>query len=85
MTHFEKAVQEYKAGKLKTPNVMMEGKQLDPFKFQLANHRFAFRILMSGMKMKNVRLKDLKEYYGLKGRTAKDCFPQFDAIYASYR
>ena len=85
MTQFEKAVTEFKAGNLQTPNVSYEGKQIDPFKFQLANHRFTFRMLMAGMKMKNIRLKDLKEYYGLKGKTAKDCFEQFEAIYLGYR
>lgn len=84
MTHFEKAVTEYKAGKLQAPNVSYDGKQIDPFKFQLANHRFAFRMLMAGLRV-NVKLRDLKEYYGLKGRTAKDCFTQFETIYLNYR
>ena len=86
MTPFEKAVAAAKANQLKTPEVMIEGQgKVDYFKFQLANHKFALRILSSGMKMRGVKLKDLKEYYGLTGRSAKQCMEQFDLIWHNYR
>jgi hypothetical protein len=37
------------------------------------------------MKFRNVKLSDLKKYYGLKGRTALDCLKQFETIVTFYR
>jgi hypothetical protein len=85
MTQFEQALAAAKAGQLQTPSVNYEGQQLNFFSYQLAVHKHSLRILAAGMKMRSVKLKDLKNYYGLKGRTAKDCMPQFEAIFADYQ
>jgi hypothetical protein len=85
MTQFEQAVAQAKEGSLQTPSVSMGKKQIDYFGFQLANHQFALKIMASGMKMRNVKLKDLKTYYGLKGKSAQECLEQFNVIYKNYR
>lgn len=85
MTKFEQAVAQAKEGKLETPSVSYGNKQIDYFGFQLANHQFALKILSSGMTMKGIKLKDIKDYYGLKGKSAKECLEQFNVIYENYR
>jgi hypothetical protein len=37
------------------------------------------------MSMRGVKLTDLKKYYGLRGRTAKDVLPQFVIIMNNYK
>lgn len=85
MTNFEKAVAQAKEGNLQTPSVSYGNKQIDYFGYQLATHHFNLKIMANGMTFKGVRLKDLKAYYGLKGRTAADCLPQFEKIMADYK
>jgi hypothetical protein len=85
MTNFEKAVAQAKEGKLQTPNVSYGNKQIDYFGYQLATHHFNLKIMANGMKFRGVKLKDLKDYYGLKGRTAAECLPQFEKIMADYK
>ena len=85
MTKFEQALQQVKEGKLATPSVSYGGKDIDYIGYQLAVHIFNMKILASGMSMRNVKLKDLKDYYGLKGKSAKDCLPQLETIYENYK
>lgn len=85
MTQFEQALAAAKAGQLQTPSVNYEGQQISFFSYQLAVHKHSLRILAAGMTMKGVKLKALKEYYGLKGKTAKECLPQFEAIFTAYK
>lgn len=80
MTPFEQAVQNVKDGKLKTPNVFAGAKPIDYFKYQLASHKFHLSIMASGMRFKGIKFTDLKKYYGLKGRSAKDALPEFLAL-----
>lgn len=83
-TPFQQAQQDVRDGKLKAPNVDYEGKPVPYFRYQLAVHKHHLSIMAAGMTFKNVKLKDLKQYYGLKGRTAKDCLPQFIKIMEEY-
>jgi hypothetical protein len=85
MTQFEQALAAAKAGQLPTPSVSYRGGEVNYFGFQLAVHKHNLRILAAGMTMKGVKLKALKEYYGLKGKTAKECLPQFEAIFTAYK
>jgi len=41
--------------------------------------------MASGMTCRGVKFSDIKRYYGLKGRSASDCLPQFDKILADYK
>lgn len=85
LTPFELAVLQAANGTLQTPYVGMGGKQVDYFGYQLAVHRYNLRIMAAGMLCRGVKLKDLKHYYGLKGRTAADCLPQFETILEQYK
>ena len=84
MTPFEEKVQQTKLGMLKLPYVNYQGKQVPYFMYQLAVHRFNLNILASGMKFRNITLTDIKKEYGLKGRSAKDCLPQFEEVMNKY-
>lgn len=85
MTPFQRAVAQAKAGELQTPSVHTSKGSVDYFGYQLAVHQFNLRIMSRGMSCRGIKLKDLKAYYGLTGRSAADCLPQFEAIMQSYR
>lgn len=85
MTQFEQAQQDVKNGKIQTPNVSVGGKQIDYFGYQLSVHKFNLSIMASGMTCRGIKFTDIKRYYGLKGRTAKECLPQFIEIMENYK
>lgn len=66
------------------PVVSYRGENIDYFGYQLSVHRFNLKIMASGMSVRGVKLKDLKQYYGLKGKSAKDCLDQFDKVVKWY-
>jgi len=77
MTPFEQAVQQVQDGTLKAPTVGMNGGTISYFNYQLATHKFYLSLMAKGIQNRQVKLRDLKQYYGLKGKTAADCLPQF--------
>ena len=77
MTPFQQAVAQAQAGTLKTPEVSMSTGKINFFQYQLATHKFYLSLMSKGIQNRQVKLKDLKQYYGLKGKTAADCLPQF--------
>ena len=85
MTQFEQALQAAKQGTLSTPTVSTSKGNVDYFGYQLAVHLFNLRIMSRGMTCRGVKLRDLKDYYGLKGRTAADVLPQFEALLEGYK
>ena len=85
MTPFQQAVLQVEGNQLQAPEVHYGGKQIDYFGYQLAVHHFNLKIMSRGMKCRGIKLKDMKQYYGLKGRTAADCLPQFEAVMNAYR
>lgn len=85
MTQFEQALQQAKAGQLQTPTVGTSQGNVDYFGYQLAVHKFNLSLMAKGIGCRGVKLKDLKAYYGLKGRTAGDCLPQFEMLMEGYR
>lgn len=85
MTPFQQALQQAKEGKLQTPNVSMGAKAVDYFGYQLSVHRMNLKIMASGMLCRGVKFSDIKKYYGLKGRSAKDCLEQFEQIITDYK
>lgn len=85
MTQFEQALQAAEMGTLSTPTVSTSKGNVDYFGYQLAVHEFNLKIMAKGMTSRAFRLKDFKAYYGLKGRTAADCLPQFQALIESYK
>jgi len=85
MTPFQQAVSQHRQGLLRTPEVTYEGKKMDYFGYQLATHKYALGILACGLKTRLVKLKDLKAYYGLTGKTAADCVPQLQQLMEDYK
>lgn len=86
-TPFEIAQKQVKEGTLQAPTVTSQGKDVPYFLYQLACHKMELSLMTKGMKLSrhSHSLKQLKDYYGLKGRTAADCMPQFEKIMADYK
>ena len=84
MTQFEQAVEAVKNGKLNAPSVSASGKEIDYFVFQLNTHIFNLKIMSNGMKFKGIKFTDIKKYYGLKGKSAKDCINELETIKNNY-
>ena len=85
MTQFEQAILQVESGETRTPEVNYGGKKVDYFSYQLAVHHFNLKLMAKGIQSRGVKLKDLKAYYGLKGRTAADCLPQYEALMERYK
>lgn len=85
MTKFEQAQVQVKQGELKTPKVSTAHGSVDYFSYQLAVHHFNLKLMSRGMTCKGIKFKDIKDYYGLKGRTAKDCLVQYEQIMQDYK
>ena len=77
MTPFEQAVLKVQEGTLQVPTVGVGNGTINYFNYQLATHKFYLSLMAKGITNRQVKLRDLKQYYGLKGRTAADCLPQF--------
>jgi hypothetical protein len=80
MTQFEKALAQVQEKSLSTPSVYVSGKEVDYFAYQVATHYFNLKVMASGMKFRNITFKQIKDYYGLKGRSAADCLSQMEEI-----
>lgn len=85
MSPFEKNVQKADVDALQLPSVSVGNKKISFFLYQLATHHFNLKIMASGMKFRNINFTDIKRYYGLKGRSAKDCLGQFEKIMADFK
>jgi hypothetical protein len=79
-TPFEQAVLQAAEGQLQTPSVSTSSGQINYFQYQLVVHKFYLSLMARGIQNKQVKLKELKHYYGLKGRTASDCLPQLERL-----
>lgn len=77
MTPFQQAVEQVKAGTLQAPTVSTSNGNVPYFSYQLAVHKYYLSLMSKGIQNRQVKLRDLKQYYGLKGKTAADCLPQF--------
>ena len=85
MTPFEQAQEQVRNGELKAPRVSNNQGSINYFGYQLSVHHFNLKVMASGMKFRGIKFTDLKKYYGLKGRTAKDCLPQYEQIMSEYK
>lgn len=85
MTQFETAVKSAREGKLHTPTVSVGDKLIGYFGYQLATHKFNLSLMAKGMTFRGITFTQIKKYYGLKGRTAAECLPQFEQILADYK
>ena len=85
MTDFQQALTSARQGNLQTPSVSMGKNEIDYFTYQLSVHHFNLKVMASGMTFKGITFTQIKKYYGLKGRSAKDCLPQFEQIMNDYK
>lgn len=85
MSKFEEAIASAKAGTLKTPSVSYGGNDVDYFWYQLSVHKCCLSLMTIGMKVRGVKLKDIKDYYGLRGSSAAAVKVQFDALMEGYK
>jgi hypothetical protein len=63
----------------------MGSKNMDYFGYQLAVHKYNLGIMAMGMKCRGIKFTDIKKYYGLNGRSAKDCMPDMIAVMEFYK
>jgi hypothetical protein len=85
MTPFQQALISASEGKLKTPTVSTSTGNVDYFGYQLAVHKYNLSIMAAGMQCRGITFTQIKKYYGLKGRTAKDCLGQMDQLISAYK
>jgi len=43
------------------------------------------KLMAKGMKFRGIKFTDIKKYYGLKGKSAKDCLLQFEEVMEKYK
>jgi len=79
LTPFQQAVMQVQEGTLKAPSVNYGTKEINYFSYQINVHHYYLKLMAVGIGNKQVKLKDLKNYYGLKGKTAKDVLTDFEA------
>jgi hypothetical protein len=85
MTPFQQAVMQAQAGELQTPTVSTSNGNINYFGYQLAVHKYNLSIMAAGMTCRGITFTQIKKYYGLKGRTAKECVPQLVQIMDAFK
>lgn len=85
MTQFQQSMLAAENGTQQVPKVIFEGKEIPFAGYQLATHVYALKIMGLGMKMRGITFTQIKKYYGLTGKSAKECLPQLQAIQEMYR
>ena len=85
MTPFQQALIQASEGKLQTPTVSTANGNIDYFGYQLAVHKYNLGIMAAGMQCRGITFTQIKKYYGLKGRTAKDVLGQMDQLISAYK
>ena len=85
MTQFEQTMLAAENGTMQVPTIHTEGGTIPFAGYQLATHVYALKIMGLGMKMRGVTFTQIKKYYGLSGKSAKECIPQLEAIQQKYR
>jgi hypothetical protein len=85
MTQFQQSMLATEEGSQRVPTVIFEGKEIPYAGYQLAVHIYALKIMALGMKMRGVTFTQIKKFYGLRGRTAKECLPQLQQMQEMYR
>ena len=85
MTQFQQSMLATENGTMQVPTVHTEGGSTIPFAgYQLATHVYALKIMGMGMKMRGVTFTQIKKYYGLRGKSAKECLPELQKIQKIY-
>ena len=84
MTQFQQTMLAVENGTMQVPTVSTTEGTIPFAGYQLAVHVYALRIMALGMKMRGVTFTQIKKYYGLRGKTAKECIPELQKIQKIY-
>ena len=84
MTQFQQTMLATENGTMQVPTVHAEGGKIPFAGYQLAVHIYSLKIMALGMKMRGVTFTQIKKYYGLTGKSAKDCLPELQKIQKIY-
>lgn len=85
MTPFQQAIFNHSEGKLQVPTVSTASGDVNYFGYQLTVHKYNLSIMAMGMQCRGITFTQIKKYYGLKGRIAKDCLGQMDQLISAYK
>jgi hypothetical protein len=85
MTPFQQSLLATENGSQRVPTVSTSEGTIPFAGYQLATHVYALKIMALGMKMRGVTFTQIKKYYGLPGKSAKECVPQLEQIQNAYR
>jgi hypothetical protein len=85
MTQFQQTMLATENGTMQVPTVSTSTGTIPFAGYQLATHVYSLKIMALGMKMRGVTFTQIKKYYGLSGKSAKDCIPQLEQIQKTYR
>jgi len=85
MTQFQQSMLATENGTMQVPTVSTSEGSIPFAGYLLAVHVYALKIMALGMKMRGVTFTQIKKYYGLSGKSAKECIPQLQAIQEKYR
>ena len=85
MTQFQQTMLATENGTMQVPTVSTSEGTIPFAGYQLATHVYALKIMALGMKMRGVTFTQIKKYYGLIGKSAKDCVPELEKIQKIYR
>ena len=85
MTQFQQTMLATENGTMQVPTVSTSEGTIPFAGYQLATHVYALKIMALGMKMRGVTFTQIKKYYGLIGKSAKECLPQLQQMQEMYR
>jgi DNA-binding transcriptional MerR regulator len=80
MTPFEKQKNDEMKGLVKFPKVSHEGYRLYYWQYSLVVAKMNLGLMKSGMKVRGIRLKDYRAFFGLKSRSTKGCYEEIGII-----
>ena len=85
MTQFQQSMLATENGTMQVPTVSTSEGSIPFAGYQLATHIYALKIMALGMKMRGVTFTQIKKYYGLTGKSAKECVSQLEQILKTYK
>jgi len=85
MTQFQQTMLAVENGTMQVPTVSTSEGTIPFAGYQLATHVYALKIIALGMKMRGVTFTQIKKYYGLKGKSAKECISQLEQVQQAWR
>jgi len=82
---FQQAMKNVIEEKQIAPSVTYGNSNIPYFAYQFSVMVFHLSNMAAGMTTRQVTFTQIKKYYGLKGRSAKECLPQLKELYEQYK